>query len=234
MGMKTKLPRCALVLFTVGIVACSSGGKSSNPTVEAGVGGQQDARSSTALDGGTGGVGGVDAGSMPMADAAGGVGGQGGPDAATGGKLDAGVDAPSPDSRRSDAADAPVPGTDGRDGAGGSGGRVNSDASTGGKAGAGGTTVIGGTTSPGGTTASAGSTGTTGGSTSPGGDPSKNKIGINIGSSLDYQTNRVFADAMKTSREWQDVDAKNVITALDEHGWPTQDASICVWHGISS
>ncbi|HEX7599737.1 MAG TPA: hypothetical protein VF518_16085, partial [Polyangia bacterium] len=61
-----------------------------------------------------------------------------------------------------------------------------------------------------------------------------NHIGINIGSSLDYETNRIFADAMKTSREWQDPAWKNPITALDADGWPTQDASICVWAGIAS
>ncbi len=224
MGTRTKLQRRVTVLFALAIAGCSSGGKTANLAREAGVGGQQDARTSAALDaGGTGGVGGADAGSSSVADAGGRV------DAATSDKWDAGVEASRPDSRRSDAADTPV-----ADGRGGSDGRGNGDASAGGRAGAGGTTASAGTTSLAGTTASAGSTGSSGGSTSPGDDASKNKIGINIGSSLDYETNRIFADAMKTAREWQDPDGEETLSALDDNGWPTQDASICVWHGIGN
>ena len=68
----------------------------------------------------------------------------------------------------------------------------------------------------------------------PGDNPAKNLMGINIGSSLDWEPNRVFADAMKTSRQWSDLGTMNATNALDFNGWPTKDASIVVWHGIGS
>ncbi len=66
----------------------------------------------------------------------------------------------------------------------------------------------------------------------PGDDPTKNQMGINFGSSLDWETNRVFADVMKTSRNWMDTSVTTNLTTLDGDGWPQQDASIPVWHGI--
>ena len=62
-----------------------------------------------------------------------------------------------------------------------------------------------------------------------------NYFGINIGSDLDWETNRVFADAMKSSRAWgttSDAGATLPTSALDANGWPTQDASLYVWAGI--
>jgi hypothetical protein len=59
-----------------------------------------------------------------------------------------------------------------------------------------------------------------------------NALGINVGSSLDYETNRVFADVMKTSRDWKTLSDGTPTT--DSNGWPTQDAKIVVWHGINN
>jgi hypothetical protein len=42
----------------------------------------------------------------------------------------------------------------------------------------------------------------------------------------------MFADVMKTSRNWMDTSASTALTALDANAWPQQDASIVVWHGI--
>ena len=71
---------------------------------------------------------------------------------------------------------------------------------------------------------------------SPSDDPTKNHMGINIGSSLDWETNRIFADVMKTSREWSDTSWSSSLpaSALDANGWPMQDASIAVWAGIDN
>lgn len=57
-----------------------------------------------------------------------------------------------------------------------------------------------------------------------------NSMGINIGSGLDYEEDRIFADAMMSGRGWQSVGGGSV--ALDENGWPTADAEVIVWHGI--
>ena len=62
-----------------------------------------------------------------------------------------------------------------------------------------------------------------------------NYFGINIGSTADYETNRMFADVMKSSRAWgtaSDAGATLPTTALDANGWPAQDASLYVWAGI--
>ncbi len=62
-------------------------------------------------------------------------------------------------------------------------------------------------------------------------------IGINIGSVLDFDNNRMFADAMKSSRAWASpTNAGSTLPTsdLDADGWPTQNASIYVWDGIGS
>jgi uncharacterized protein YjdB len=62
-----------------------------------------------------------------------------------------------------------------------------------------------------------------------------NYFGINISTDLDWDTNRMFADAMKSSRAWATPnDAGTVLpaSALDANGWPAQDASLYVWAGI--
>ncbi len=62
-----------------------------------------------------------------------------------------------------------------------------------------------------------------------------NYFGINISTDLDWDNNRMFADAMKSSRAWgtsSDAGATLPTSALDVNGWPTQDASLYVWAGI--
>jgi fibronectin type 3 domain-containing protein len=62
-----------------------------------------------------------------------------------------------------------------------------------------------------------------------------NYFGINIGTDLDWDNNRMFADAMKSSRAWgtsSDAGATLPTSALDANGWPTQNASLYVWAGI--
>jgi hypothetical protein len=54
-----------------------------------------------------------------------------------------------------------------------------------------------------------------------------NSIGMNVGSVLDTETNRIFADAMKTSRIPWTAGLANA--AADSNGWPAQDAAIQVW-----
>ncbi|MGH9564096.1 MAG: hypothetical protein ACRD3S_21800, partial [Terracidiphilus sp.] len=64
-----------------------------------------------------------------------------------------------------------------------------------------------------------------------------NYFGINIGTDLDWDTNRMFADAMKSSRAWGTTsDAGTTLpnSALDANGWPMQDASLYVWAGIGN
>lgn len=72
--------------------------------------------------------------------------------------------------------------------------------------------------------------GSTGSTPTPTATPAN--IGINIGSAVDWDDNRMFADVMKSSRTWRDTTWSNDLTALDANGWPTQDGSICVWAGI--
>lgn len=60
--------------------------------------------------------------------------------------------------------------------------------------------------------------------------------GINLfASQLDYAEDRLFADAMKTAREWVTTNTYGggaVLTNLDTNGWPTGDAECIVWHGL--
>ena len=61
-------------------------------------------------------------------------------------------------------------------------------------------------------------------------------IGINFFTAqLDYCEDRLFADAMKTSREWVipgNYGDQSKKVSVDENGWPTVDAEVPVWHGI--
>ena len=62
-----------------------------------------------------------------------------------------------------------------------------------------------------------------------------NYFGINIGTDLDWDNNRMFADAMKSSRAWgtsSNAGGALPTSALDANGWPEQDASLYVWAGI--
>lgn len=63
-----------------------------------------------------------------------------------------------------------------------------------------------------------------------------NLMGINIGWINDWAGNRLFADAMKSAREWFQADhwgESGYRATLDANGWPTQDAVCVVWHGIA-
>lgn len=65
--------------------------------------------------------------------------------------------------------------------------------------------------------------------------PAANALGMNVGAVTDTETNRTFADAMKTSRiPWTTPDLTVNLTpgaGADANGWPLQDASILVWSG---
>ena len=61
-------------------------------------------------------------------------------------------------------------------------------------------------------------------------------IGINLfAAQLDYCEDRLFADAIKTSRDWTKPGTygdQNQLASVDADGWPTEDAEVPVWHGI--
>ena len=65
----------------------------------------------------------------------------------------------------------------------------------------------------------------------------QNYIGINIGSVSDWEGNIIFADAMKQARGWAAAGSNGntalPATSLDGNGWPTVDASVYVWAGLS-
>lgn len=65
--------------------------------------------------------------------------------------------------------------------------------------------------------------------------PNQNYIGINIESLNDWEGVIMFADGMKTSRDWyvnsNGWNDKLPPGDLDENGWPKVDASIVVWAG---
>ena len=68
-------------------------------------------------------------------------------------------------------------------------------------------------------------------------DPGRgqNYLGINIGSVLDWEGNIVFADAMKSARDWCTPDGSWTALppgSLDAEGWPTVDAELIVWAGL--
>jgi hypothetical protein len=56
-------------------------------------------------------------------------------------------------------------------------------------------------------------------------------FGMNAGGVADWEEARVFADAMKSSRKWQNLNGTDA--TLDANGWPTADASIVVHHGVN-
>ena len=58
-----------------------------------------------------------------------------------------------------------------------------------------------------------------------------NQMGMNVDAPVDYSTTRMFADAIKQSRQWQKLGTKQ-LAQLDDKGWPLEDAELAVWHGI--
>ncbi|MBD3242247.1 MAG: hypothetical protein GF331_16765 [Chitinivibrionales bacterium] len=57
-------------------------------------------------------------------------------------------------------------------------------------------------------------------------------MGINLHSARDWAGNFFFADAMKSARKWSEIGGDGNLR-VDEHGWPLEDASITVMHGLS-
>ena len=57
-------------------------------------------------------------------------------------------------------------------------------------------------------------------------------LGVNLQSARDYQTNDMFADAMKSSREWGSPTMPwDMAAPVDADGWPTGDAGVVVKTG---
>jgi hypothetical protein len=59
----------------------------------------------------------------------------------------------------------------------------------------------------------------------------KNQIGINIASPLDFEEDRLYADVIRTSREFiagTNENSKDPAN-IDVNGWPTADFSFYVW-----
>jgi Carbohydrate binding module (family 6) len=63
-------------------------------------------------------------------------------------------------------------------------------------------------------------------------DLQPNLLGINVDSPNDYSNTRMFADAIKQSREWRKPNTETP-AAVDANGWPLQDTNLTVWHGLS-
>jgi len=67
--------------------------------------------------------------------------------------------------------------------------------------------------------------------------PPSRSIGINFfASQLDWVEDRLFADVMKTSREWTAPGefGNGDPVAIDAKGWPTTDAELVLWHGLGT
>jgi hypothetical protein len=61
--------------------------------------------------------------------------------------------------------------------------------------------------------------------------PQPNLLGINVDAPNDYSGTRMFADAIKQSREWRKPNTETP-AAIDANGWPLEDVHLTVWHGI--
>lgn len=62
--------------------------------------------------------------------------------------------------------------------------------------------------------------------------PQPNLLGINVDAPIDYSSTRMFADAIKQSREWRKPNTETP-AAVDANGWPLEDVHLTVWHGIT-
>jgi hypothetical protein len=62
-----------------------------------------------------------------------------------------------------------------------------------------------------------------------------NLLGINIAAPLDYEEDRLYADAIRSSREFKAGTNENntTLVATDANGWPTADFSFYVWAGLA-
>ncbi len=62
----------------------------------------------------------------------------------------------------------------------------------------------------------------------------KNKMGINPYFAADWGKDHAFADVMEVARQWcKGAYYTSTPVNLDSNGWPTEDANIVVWHGVS-
>jgi hypothetical protein len=63
-----------------------------------------------------------------------------------------------------------------------------------------------------------------------------NRVGVNIsewgGAGKDYVAEKIWADAMRSHRQWGQPDASDKPVGLDANGWPMADASCLVYHGL--
>ena len=60
-------------------------------------------------------------------------------------------------------------------------------------------------------------------------------MGINVSNPADYDSGRTFADAMKSSRRWGNPNSPwDQAASVDSNGWPTGDAGITVFAGITN
>jgi RNA polymerase sigma factor (sigma-70 family) len=63
-----------------------------------------------------------------------------------------------------------------------------------------------------------------------------NRVGVNIsewgGAGKDYVAEKIWADAMRSHRQWGQPNASDKPVELDANGWPTADASCLVYHGL--
>ena len=61
-----------------------------------------------------------------------------------------------------------------------------------------------------------------------------NNMGINIGGTADYMGERLYADLIKMSRSFAQVNTNGNGSKIvvDADGWPLSDTSFYIWHGI--
>jgi RNA polymerase sigma factor (sigma-70 family) len=63
-----------------------------------------------------------------------------------------------------------------------------------------------------------------------------NRVGVNVsewgGAGKDYVAEKIWADAMRSHRQWGQPDACDKPVELDANGWPLADASCLVYHGL--
>jgi hypothetical protein len=62
-----------------------------------------------------------------------------------------------------------------------------------------------------------------------------NLLGINIAAPLDYEEDRLYADVIRTARDFKTAaDPGGTNTSVDADGWPTTDFSFYVWAGLAN
>ena len=56
-------------------------------------------------------------------------------------------------------------------------------------------------------------------------------FGVVVDSAVSYSPDHLFADAIKSAREFASYGSLNAPVAVDSDGWPKEDASLLVWEG---